>query len=167
MTESFPLYRQIGTPRDQLSLIDCLPSQAVRGGPLGPTPYPEPGSVIAATLAPPPKKYGVTHWSSRLLVSHLGGRGRDGGPSVVSARHPALAVETFKFSTDPKLVATVTDIIGSTWTECRRLAEPRAVVTQPIHALSGHPLSARSTRRVSTRFSRPSVRRRRRVRGRR
>jgi hypothetical protein len=31
---------------------------------------------------------------------------------VVSARHPALAVETFKFSTDPKLVATVTDIIG-------------------------------------------------------
>ena len=51
--------------------------------------------------------------------------------------------------------------------ECRRLAEPRAVVTQVIHALAGHYLRAWSTRRVSTRFSRPSVRRRRRVRGRR
>ena len=27
--------------------------------------------VIAATLTPPPKKYGVTHWSSRLLARHL------------------------------------------------------------------------------------------------
>src|SRR5919202_2396384 len=27
--------------------------------------------VIATTLAPPPKKYGVTHWSSRLLGRHL------------------------------------------------------------------------------------------------
>ena len=27
MTESFRAYRQIGTPRDRLSLIDCLPSQ--------------------------------------------------------------------------------------------------------------------------------------------
>ena len=28
--------------------------------------------VVAATLAPPPKRYGVTHWSSRLLARHLG-----------------------------------------------------------------------------------------------
>ena len=28
-------------------------------------------SVIAVTLTPPPKKYGVTHWSSRLLARHL------------------------------------------------------------------------------------------------
>ena len=28
MTESLRTYRQIGTPRDRLSLIDCLPSQA-------------------------------------------------------------------------------------------------------------------------------------------
>lgn len=27
--------------------------------------------IVAATLIPPPKKYGVTHWSSRLLASHL------------------------------------------------------------------------------------------------
>ncbi len=29
-------------------------------------------SIVAATLKPPPKKYGVTHWSSRLLGRHLG-----------------------------------------------------------------------------------------------
>jgi hypothetical protein len=33
ITESFRTYRQIGTPRDRLSLIDSLPSQAVRRGP--------------------------------------------------------------------------------------------------------------------------------------
>ncbi len=27
--------------------------------------------MIAVTLAPPPKKYAVTHWSSRLLAWHL------------------------------------------------------------------------------------------------
>lgn len=26
--------------------------------------------IIATTLLPPPKKYGVTHWSSRLLAAH-------------------------------------------------------------------------------------------------
>ena len=28
--------------------------------------------IVAATLAPPPVKLGVTHWSSRLLGRHLG-----------------------------------------------------------------------------------------------
>lgn len=28
--------------------------------------------IVAQTLRPPPKKYGVTHWSSRLLGRHLG-----------------------------------------------------------------------------------------------
>jgi transposase len=27
--------------------------------------------IVAATLKPPPKKLGVTHWSSRLLAKHL------------------------------------------------------------------------------------------------
>lgn len=27
--------------------------------------------IVSATLTPPPKKYGVTHWSSRLLSSYL------------------------------------------------------------------------------------------------
>jgi len=29
-------------------------------------------AVVAATLKPPPKKLGVTHWSSRLLAANLG-----------------------------------------------------------------------------------------------
>lgn len=29
-------------------------------------------AIIAATLEPPPKKLGVTHWSSRLLGTQLG-----------------------------------------------------------------------------------------------
>lgn len=68
--------------------------------------------LISVTLAPPPRKYGVTHWSSRLLAAHLGiGYGtvarvwRDHGIQPWRA-------ETFKFSTDPELVAKVTDIVG-------------------------------------------------------
>ena len=45
--------------------------------------------LIAVTLAPPPKKCGVTHWSSRLLVSHLGsGTGRWPECGVSPDRHP-------------------------------------------------------------------------------
>src|SRR5690625_1373882 len=68
--------------------------------------------VVAATLAPPPKKYGVTHWSSRLLARHLG----IGNATVARAwREYGIQpwrVETFKFSTDPELTAKVTDIVG-------------------------------------------------------
>src|SRR3954470_14156354 len=27
--------------------------------------------IVTATLSPPPKKYGVTHWSAQLLAAHL------------------------------------------------------------------------------------------------
>ncbi len=68
--------------------------------------------VVAATLTPPPKKYGVTHWSSRLLAGHLG----IGNATVARAwREYGLQpwrCETFKFSTDPQLVAKVTDVVG-------------------------------------------------------
>lgn len=68
--------------------------------------------VVAATLAPPPKKYGVTHWSSRLLGRHLG----IGNKTVATAwREYGIQPwrsETFKFSTDPELVAKVTDVVG-------------------------------------------------------
>ena len=68
--------------------------------------------VIAATLLPPPKKYGVTHWSSRLLAAHL----KTSSSTVAKAwREAGVApwrVETFKFSTDPELVAKVTDVVG-------------------------------------------------------
>ncbi|MFJ2618959.1 IS630 family transposase [Glutamicibacter sp. NPDC087344] len=68
--------------------------------------------IVAATLAAPPKKYGVTHWSSRLLGTHLG----IGNATVAKAwREYGIQPwrsETFKFSTDPELVGKVTDVIG-------------------------------------------------------
>jgi len=68
--------------------------------------------IVAVTLAPPPKKYGVTHWSSRLLGRHLG---VSNGTIATAWREYGVQpwrVETFKFSTDPELVAKVTDVIG-------------------------------------------------------
>jgi len=68
--------------------------------------------VIATTLEPPPKKYGVTHWSSRLLAEHLG----IGNATVARIWREAgvqpWRAESFRFSTDPELVAKVTDVVG-------------------------------------------------------
>jgi transposase len=68
--------------------------------------------IVAATLKSPPVKLGVTHWSSRLLARHL----RIGDATVARAwREYGIAPwrsETFKFSTDPELVAKVTDVVG-------------------------------------------------------
>jgi transposase len=68
--------------------------------------------ILSATLVPPPKKLGVTHWSSRLLADHLGA-----AQSTVARTWRYYGVqpwrsETFKFSTDPQLVAKVTDVVG-------------------------------------------------------
>jgi transposase/transposase-like protein len=68
--------------------------------------------VITETLKPPPKRLGVTHWSSRLLGARLGVAN-----STVARAWRAYGVqpwraETFKFSTDPQLVAKVTDVVG-------------------------------------------------------
>jgi transposase len=68
--------------------------------------------LISVTLAPPPKKYGVTHWSSRLLATHLG---IDYGTVARVRREHGVQpwrAATFKFSTDPELVAKVTDVVG-------------------------------------------------------
>ncbi|USQ76618.1 IS630 family transposase [Ornithinimicrobium cryptoxanthini] len=68
--------------------------------------------IVAQTLKPPPKKYGVTHWSSRLLGRHLG---ISNGTVAKAWRDYGVAPwrsETFKFSTDPELVAKVTDVVG-------------------------------------------------------
>src|SRR5215213_1755760 len=68
--------------------------------------------IVAVTLSPPPKKYAVTHWSSRLLGRHLG---VSNGTVAKAWREYGVApwrVETFKFSTDPELVAKVTDVVG-------------------------------------------------------
>ena len=68
--------------------------------------------VIAATLEAPPAALGVTHWSSRLLAAQLGV-----GDATVARAWRDHGVkpwrrETFKFSTDPELVAKVQDIVG-------------------------------------------------------
>lgn len=68
--------------------------------------------IISATLQAPPKKYGVTHWSSRLLAGHL----KIGNATVARAWRKygvqPWRSETFKFSTDPELVGKVTDVVG-------------------------------------------------------
>ena len=68
--------------------------------------------IITETLRPPPVRLGVTHWSSRLLASRL-----KLDHVTVTKAWKAFGVqpwraETFKFSTDPELVAKVTDVIG-------------------------------------------------------
>jgi transposase len=68
--------------------------------------------IVAATLRPPPKKYEVTHWSSRLLGRHLGiGDARVVGVWREFGVQPWRS-ESFRFSTDPELVAKVTDVVG-------------------------------------------------------
>ena len=68
--------------------------------------------IITATLQPPSRKYGMTHWSSRLLGSHL----QIGNATVAMAWRMYGAQpwksETFKFSTDPELVGKVTEVVG-------------------------------------------------------
>jgi transposase len=68
--------------------------------------------IISETLTPPPARLGVTHWSSRLLATRLKVH-----HATITKAWKAFGVqpwraETFKFSTDPELVAKVTDIIG-------------------------------------------------------
>jgi transposase len=68
--------------------------------------------IIAATLTPPPKGLGVTHWSSRLLAPRLGVDHATVAAVWKKYRVRPWRAETFKFSTDPELVAKVNDIIG-------------------------------------------------------
>ena len=69
-------------------------------------------AIVAETLKPPPKRLGVTHWSSRLLAARL-----HVSPSAIQRAWRAYGIkpwkaESFRFSTDPELVAKVTDICG-------------------------------------------------------
>jgi transposase len=68
--------------------------------------------IVAATLRPPPRRYAVTHWSSRLLARHL----KIGDATVARAwREYGLQpwrAESFRFSTDPQLEAKVVDVVG-------------------------------------------------------
>ncbi len=69
-------------------------------------------AIVAATLVPPPKKLGVTHWSSRLLAGRL-----KVSNTTIARAWRAYGIkpwkaESFRFSTDPELVGKVTDICG-------------------------------------------------------
>src|SRR2546422_1479751 len=68
--------------------------------------------ILARTLEPPPRRLGVTHWSTRLLASEL-----EIGDATVARCWRRFGLqpwrrETFKFSTDPELEAKVRDVIG-------------------------------------------------------
>jgi transposase len=69
------------------------------------------GAIVTATLRPPPKKLGITHWSSLLLATRLG---IDHTTVAKAWREYGIAPwreGTFKFSTDPELVAKVVDVV--------------------------------------------------------
>ena len=68
--------------------------------------------IVAATLEPPPRKLGVTHWSSRLLGDRLGISNGTIAKAWRACGIQPWRCETFKFSTDPELVAKVTDVVG-------------------------------------------------------
>jgi transposase/DNA-binding CsgD family transcriptional regulator len=68
--------------------------------------------IVTATLTPPPKKYAITHWSTRLLARHLGI-----GDATVAKAWRDYGVQpwrsrSFRFSTDPLLEAKVIDVVG-------------------------------------------------------
>ncbi len=69
-------------------------------------------AIISATLKPPPKKLGVTHWSTRLLARQLGISDATAAKAWRDYRVQPWRAETFKFSTDPELVAKVVDVVG-------------------------------------------------------
>ena len=68
--------------------------------------------IITATLTPPPKSLGVTHWSSRLLAQRLGVSHVTVAEAWKQFGVKPWKAETFKFSTDPELEAKVVDVIG-------------------------------------------------------
>ena len=68
--------------------------------------------IITATLTPPPNKLGITHWSSRLLGARLGVDHATVARAWAEYGVAPWRCETFKFSTDPELVAKVHDVVG-------------------------------------------------------
>ncbi len=68
--------------------------------------------IVAETLRPPPKKLGVTHWSTRLLAQRLKVSNATIARAWRSYGIKPWKAESFRFSTDPELVGKVTDICG-------------------------------------------------------
>ena len=69
-------------------------------------------AIVTATLKPPPKKLGVTHWSTRLLAGHLGISDATVAKAWRDYGVQPWRSESFRFSTDPELVAKVVDVVG-------------------------------------------------------
>src|SRR3954471_17809845 len=67
-------------------------------------------AVLTATLTPPPKKLGITHWSTRLLARHL--KISDHSVAVIWRDYgiQPWRSASFRFSTDPQLEAKVVDV---------------------------------------------------------
>lgn len=68
--------------------------------------------IVTETLKPPPKKLGVTHWSSQLLADRI-----KVSASTIQRAWRGYGIkpwkaESFRFSTDPELAGKVTDICG-------------------------------------------------------
>lgn len=69
-------------------------------------------AIVTETLKPPPKKLGVTHWSTRLLAERLKVSNTTVARAWRSYGIKPWKAESFRFSTDPELVGKVTDICG-------------------------------------------------------
>ncbi len=69
-------------------------------------------AVLTATLTPPPKKLGVTHWSTRLLASFLKISDHTVAATWREYGIQPWRAESFRFSTDPQLEAKVVDVVG-------------------------------------------------------
>ena len=68
--------------------------------------------IVARTLAGPPKRLGVTHWSTRLLGEEVGVSNFTVAMIWREFGLKPHRVQTFKFSTDPELVAKIKDVVG-------------------------------------------------------
>jgi transposase len=68
--------------------------------------------IVLATLEQPPAELGLTHWSSRLLASHLGVSDFTVSTTWKKWGLQPWRCETFKFSTDPELEAKIRDVVG-------------------------------------------------------
>ncbi|MFF4875448.1 MULTISPECIES: helix-turn-helix domain-containing protein [unclassified Micromonospora] len=93
--------------------IDALADLPRSGRP----PVVDEAAVVVATLNPPPAGLGITHWSARLMSDHLRREGRPVSFAEVARiwRDWGLQphrIETFKFSTDPRLEAKIRDVVG-------------------------------------------------------
>ncbi len=69
-------------------------------------------AIVTETLRPPPKKLGVTHWSTRLLADRLKISHKSVARAWSSYGIKPWKAESFRFSTDPELVGKVTDLCG-------------------------------------------------------